>query len=170
MTTTLEFLITRLLSDAEVALFITAALPEYDAANISASEAWNNQTITYSVQESEDPERWVCLLDLYNFPTHSRYGEFAEIKLAEQLCKRFRADVIVSTNKIVSGLDLHDPYWCLALIDGTWHFASSAESRFMIGDADVVLPPIQQQPRLITPLNLSKPKRGLFAYRDLVKG
>lgn len=168
-TVSLEFLITRMLSASEVAQLVAEAIPGYQAVDIFSSEEWSSQTITYSVHESEDLERWVCLLSLYNFPENSKYDDFVEIALAEQLYEKFSVNVIIATNDIVSGLDPYDPYWCLALVDGVWYFASSAESRFMVGDEDVSLPPIQQQPRLISPLNLNKPRRDLFAYRDLVR-
>ena len=163
----LEFLIDRMLTIAEVKQFLEEVMPGYQACSVESSN-WENDCLTFSVHESEDQEQWICLLDVLTFPELSKFGEFPEIALAMELHIYFGVNAVIGTSSLIDGLDNSDPDWRLAFIEGKWFFASSGNSRFMIGEK-ALSPKKEEQPKLLARLNFDEPRKHLFHYKDLVK-
>ncbi|MEV7289520.1 hypothetical protein AB0O01_34070 [Streptomyces sp. NPDC093252] len=56
-------------------------------------------------------------------------GPHPDLRLAEHIAARFRADVLCGAEPALTGVDPDDPYYALALVGGRWHLASTAFTR-----------------------------------------
>lgn len=117
-----EIVLSREISDIELRQTLLLLVPTAIVKSIHEYD-FSKSTVSYDIKPTNDPE-WPCCINIYTslIPLSLETGP---IELAEILFREFSINSIIDTCGIVSGIDPQDPFWCLAHIDGGWHFADT---------------------------------------------
>ena len=82
-----------------------------------------NSAVVTSIAKTNDAE-WPTLACIHS-QLDSLCSGTAPISFANSVQDVLGANCITDTCGLVDGLDPDDPYWCLANINGKWHFGST---------------------------------------------
>jgi hypothetical protein len=67
---------------------------------------------------------WVCPNDL-------GLGSYPELRIATALCHVLKCNALCGVPSFIEDVDSRDPYYSLALLDGSWHLVSTAGTPLM---------------------------------------
>lgn len=132
MIETFALVLSKPVSVDEVRLALSANIPPERLQIEADSERLGFEASVFaaSVETTADPH-WPCTVCVWVCPLDLGLGEYPDLRVAIELCRRLACDALCGNQPFLTGLDPHDPYYSIAYIDGSWFLASTAGTRLM---------------------------------------